>query len=211
MKKIGLFVAVPAMLICCIACAGSGSEERVEPAVDAWTDIGGTMVYYCENNTSPGGYGYNYSHSDFPLTGAGSIVVDLNMVSGDKDGVISVSYMHPDIWGQQVAVEIMVHAGEYRIGWVDSMGSTGTYNSTGWIVSAEINSSLNAVNTVTIDYDTDNKTFEFKINGTSVLTKTFTNISQGRISYGCEVDDNVSSTNPYRFDFRTRSPHTYPN
>lgn len=199
--------AIFALVIILAACSDpSGGGKSEDGKIEGWSTVDDKKVYYAEEHKGFGGYGF--SHSEM-VEGSGSIVVDVWRISGPSSVPFGFKYEDPDHWSRQFSFKIET-TGEYLIGWVDEESGLSGYDDTDWIKSDHINTGLNQMNTLKVDYNSTTKTYKFFINDHEVLTKTFNWISRGELSYYCELKHDASPDNPYEFAYRTRSPYTHP-
>lgn len=198
------------LLVACTNPEGGATSNTQKPVSNKWVVINGQEVFYSTDNQ---GYaGYQYTTSSGSVTGKGSIVADVYQMQGDRAVEFGIQYQNPAIWGQQFAFFIKEN-GTYDVSWVDDSGSNGVnapQYQTGWTSSSAIHQGLNTLNVLTVGYDTSAKTYTFSINGTQVVSETFTYIDTGQVSFYCTLGSDTSQSTPYRFDFQLTSPYVVP-
>lgn len=172
---------------------------------NTFTIEGDCMVFYSESMGSSGGY--SHQTTDY-ISGSGSMKVMVRATTTNCNESFGIEYGNIGPGSLKMVNFYITLDGEYCIYWFDGSNSSSSYS---WKTSSAINKAVNSWNELRIDYNTASKTFSFYINGTKVLDQTFTNIGEGYISYYTSLRySNISTTNPYRLEFKTTSPKAYP-
>lgn len=172
-----------------------------------FTTIDGSRVFYSEGHEYFGEYlvgGYNDSNRQ-NINGSGTIKVMVKMVSENNFEEFGISYSDNGYPSKEINFYINSD-GRYTVYWFDNT----TSSSYTWTFSAYIKTGLNEWNELRIDYNTLTKTFSFYINNSpKLLEKTFNYIATGTVSFYTSLY-NSNTIFPYRVEFKTISPYSYP-
>jgi hypothetical protein len=215
MEVTGIYIKIKKIIIITAVfllfnCPNPTEPSNGELISNEWVTIGDRIVFYSDQDS--GCAGHRFINANELISGIGMITVEVNKVSGTSDVEFGIGYRHPDIWGQSINFFIR-SSGLYNVGWLDDSGDNGVnaeYNETGWTNSDNIIKGLNVINRMGIEYNSVLKEFIFYINGEEVFKKIFEYINTGYLSYDTSLDNDVSESNPYRFEFKTTSPYVYP-
>jgi hypothetical protein len=167
---------------------------------------GDSIVFYSEGAESSYA-SYSYLAGNI-ISGTGSIKVLVRAATENNNEEFGIEYGRDGAGTSKIVNFYINMDGEYCIYWFDGSNSSSSYL---WKKSTAIKTSVNEWNELRIDYNTVSRSFSFFINGTKVLDKTFASIDNGYIIYHTSLRySEVSRENPYRLEFKTTSPYSYP-
>jgi hypothetical protein len=172
---------------------------------NSFVTIDGSRVFYSEGKEFWGGYSdYSYGTN---ISGVGTIKVLVKAVSENNFESFGFEYRNSGATpSEEISFNIKLN-GTYSVYWFDGTNSSSSMT---WTSSSYIKTGLNEWNELRIDYNTSNKTFSFYINNSpKLLEKTFNYIRAGTVSYYTSLN-NANTTFPYRIEFKTISPYSYP-
>jgi hypothetical protein len=167
-----------------------------------YATIGDARVFYSEGQEYSGGYSDNNKHN---ISGTGTIKVLVKTASENNFEEFGLEYRNPGSFLEEINFYIKTN-GTYTIYWFDNT----TISSIRWYSSPYIKTGINEWNELRIDYNTKTSTFSFYINDSpNLLEKTFNYIKSGTIYYYTSLH-NSNTVFPYRIEFKTTNPYTYP-
>jgi hypothetical protein len=190
--------------------SGPSDNSGYPGSAGPWSKVGDKIVFSANQPLESGGYSLG---DGYDISGSGTIKVSVkNLTKANKEefGIEfgTIDFSPSSFLFRRICFYIKDN-GTYCIYWFDGTNSSSPIT---WKTSTSINTGYNSTNELRVNYNTNTRTFSFFINNSpALLTKTFSSISTGRISYYTSLrSTGISENYPYRLEFKTTSPHTYP-